>query len=120
MKNFRISAGIRLLGVGPCMAWCINNKYGSAVMYRALTSPSNSCHIGSIQINPEHRGQGLGTAFMQALERRAKKEKMTSITLEVASMQSASRPNPRLRRWYMRLGYKAVPNTQGFIRYKRL
>ena len=62
--------------------------------------------IGRIAVDRAHRGAGLATEIMQALETLARERGMTAIELL---------PHDDLERFYTRLGYRTVPGGEFMI-----
>ena len=100
---------------GGLQSWYISNAQGKASM-RALDS--KIVYIESLEINTPNRGHG--TRFLEALEKRARREGFTWVTLQVGSYEEFQRPNRKLLRWYLKRGYLAVPQTKGWLRSKKL
>jgi len=59
-------------------------------------------YLWQLSVHPDHQSQGLGTALIAALERRAATHGATTTCLSVET------DNPRARQLYERLGYVAV------------
>ena len=64
--------------------------------------------ITNIAVHPDHRGQGLGLAIVQALIKHAKAERLASITLEV---RVSNTPAITL---YKKVGFLEVGRRKGF------
>ena len=64
--------------------------------------------ITNIAVHPDHRGQGLGLAIVQALIKHAKAERLASITLEV---RVSNTPAISL---YRKVGFVEVGRRKGF------
>ncbi|MBQ9780117.1 MAG: ribosomal protein S18-alanine N-acetyltransferase [Clostridia bacterium] len=64
--------------------------------------------ITNIAVHPEHRGQGLGLAIVQALIKHAKAEHLATITLEV---RVSNTPAISL---YRKVGFAEVGRRKGF------
>ena len=71
--------------------------YGGAEGQAAHPDAVEICHL---QVRPEHRGKGVGTALIVASERRASERGHRRIAVGVAD------DNPEARRLYERLGYR--------------
>ncbi len=61
--------------------------------------------LDGIAVDPEARGQGIGTRLLQAIEEHARALGETSIRLDVIDT------NPGARRLYERMGFKAVKTS---------
>lgn len=73
--------------------------YGGAEGRAAHPDAVEICHL---QVRPEHRGKGVGTALIVGSERRASERGRRRIAVGVAD------DNPAARRLYERLGYRST------------
>ena len=64
--------------------------------------------ITNVAVHPDHRGQGLGLAIVQALIKHAKSERLASVTLEV---RVSNAPAISL---YRKVGFVEVGRRKGF------
>jgi ribosomal protein S18 acetylase RimI-like enzyme len=62
--------------------------------------PAGEVYVDGIAVDPDFRGQGIGTAMMAALESRAVGQGVSMIRLEVVDS------NPNARKLYLRLGFE--------------
>jgi GNAT superfamily N-acetyltransferase len=56
-----------------------------------FTSPNRTAHMHLVYVRPEHRGAGAGTALMREFVRRARREHMDHITLDVDTTNESGR-----------------------------
>jgi ribosomal protein S18 acetylase RimI-like enzyme len=66
------------------------------------TLPPGHLYLDGIAVAADHRGRGIGTALIQALEARAKENGFATVSLEVIDT------NPQARKLYQRLGYQEI------------
>lgn len=64
--------------------------------------PAGEVYVDGLAVDPDFRGQGIGTAMMVALESRAAGQGVSILRLEVVDT------NPRARKLYRRLGFELL------------
>jgi ribosomal protein S18 acetylase RimI-like enzyme len=64
--------------------------------------PPGDLYLDGIAVAADHRGRGIGTALIRALEKRALDNGFSTVSLEVIDT------NPRAKQLYRRLGYRDV------------
>jgi ribosomal protein S18 acetylase RimI-like enzyme len=67
----------------------------------------SSCEVGTLVVDPAHRGRGHGTALMSAAEGRARTEGARGMRVEVLA------GNEQARAFYERLGYGLLAHRFG-------
>ena len=97
------------IGVGYlCLTPSAPNTEPSVVAYGGMLITVDEGQITNIAVHPEHRGQGLGLAIVQALIKHAKAEHLATITLEV---RVSNTPAISL---YRKVGFAEVGRRKGF------
>jgi putative acetyltransferase len=83
---------------------------GRAIACGALRRlDDSSAEVKRMYVSPDHRGTGVSTAILRALEERALARGWTTLRLETGTAQ------PDAMRFYEREGYRRIPLYGGYI-----
>lgn len=90
-------------------AYCVvatqgDDLLGSVLYYPAASQPSGTPAIRLLAVTPEARGQGIATALMAEVLRRARVEGATALELHTMAVMDVA------RRMYERMGFVRVPD----------
>ena len=96
------------IGVGYLCTKTSNTENPLVTAYGGMLIAVDEGQITNIAVHPDHRGQGLGLAIVQALIKHAKAERLASITLEV---RVSNTPAISL---YRKVGFAEVGRRKGF------
>lgn len=98
----RMAATIRELPTAFVMlAWEGNTAVGLAVCFQGLSTfcAAPLVNVHDLSVRESHRGRGIGTQLLSAVERHARELGCCKVTLEVREA------NPQAEALYRRLGY---------------
>ncbi len=97
------------IGVGYlCTQAATAGETPTVTAYGGMLIAVDEGQITNVAVHPDHRGQGLGLAIVQALIKHAKAERLASITLEV---RVSNTPAISL---YKKVGFLEVGRRKGF------
>lgn len=88
-------------GAFSLLAWDADLPVGVAVCFQGFTTFAAKplVNVHDLAVLPSHRGQGIGSLLLQAVESHARILGCCKVTLEVR------KENPRAEQLYLRLGY---------------
>jgi len=97
----------RVPGHFTMLAWDGENPVGAAICFRGFSTFSSRplVNVHDLAVLQSHRGRGIGSLLLSAVEEFARAEGCCKVTLEVREA------NPEAERLYRRLGYG---NPSGF------
>ncbi len=95
-------------GIGVGYVCVRNTPEPMVTAYGGMMIAVDEGQITNIAVHPDHRGQGLGLAIVQALVKHAKAERLASISLEV---RASNQPAIAL---YRKVGFAEVGRRKGF------
>lgn len=83
------------------LAWEEDQAVGAAICFRGFSSFAAKplVNIHDLAVLPTHRGQGIGTQLLNAVENQARRFGCCKVTLEVRQ------ENPQAEKLYLRVGY---------------
>ncbi|MDP4092475.1 MAG: ribosomal protein S18-alanine N-acetyltransferase [Bacillota bacterium] len=81
---------------------------GRVIGYAGMWKVFDEGHITNVAVHPEFRGTGIGSALIEYLMEVARKENITSMTLEVR------RSNIAAQRLYNKYGFKVEGYRKGY------
>lgn len=92
-----------------CLSTKINNQVGFCWLTLRKMPRLRAMHVLNLHILPIYRGHGIGSSTMQELVILCRTKRFSAITLSVSSS------NPRIGRFYERLGFERWCN--GYIKH---
>ena len=95
-------------GIGVGYVCTRNAPEAMVTAYGGMMIAVDEGQITNIAVHPDHRGQGLGLAIVNALIKHAKAERLASISLEV---RASNTPAISL---YKKVGFAEVGRRKGF------